>query len=113
MLTLTSAAKEAIREGFPEKAVLRLDISPRGCGAPVVTLIPDQLLPSDMFFETDGRTLCVDATLCHHVQSIDLDCLNGRFTVALAEPITVSGCGQCPASPLRGGCCGIIDGMNL
>ena len=113
MLTLTNAAKEAIRECFPEKTVLRLDISPRGCGAPVVTVRSDQPLPSDMFFETDGRTLCVDAALCQHAQSIDLDCLNGRFTASLAVPITVSGCGECPASPLRGGRCGIIDGMNF
>lgn len=113
MLTLTSAAKEAIRDGFPEKTVLRLHISPRGCGAPVVTVTPDQALPSDMLFETEGRSICVDEALCQQVQGIHLDSCNGRFTVTLAVPITVSGCGQCPASPLQGGRCGIIDGMNF
>ena len=113
MLTLTDAAEKTLREYCPESAVLRLDISPRGCGAPVVTLEPDQALASDSLFTAGGRTICVDAGLCKKTESISLDACNGRFTAALAAPLTVDGCGLCPASPLQGGRCGIIDGMNL
>ena len=113
MLTLTDAAEKALREYRPENAVLRLDISPRGCGAPVVTLEPDQAFASDSLFPAGCRTICVAAALCEKTESISLDACNGRFTVSLAAPLTVDGCGLCPASPLQGGRCGIIDGMNF
>ena len=113
MLTLTKAAEKTLSEYLSENAVLRLDISPRGCGAPVVTLEPDQALVSDSLFPAAGRTICVDAGLCEKTESIHLDACNGRFTVSLAAPLTVDGCGLCPASPLQGGRCGIIDGMNF
>lgn len=113
MLTLTDAAEKALREYRPESAVLRLEISPRGCGAPVVTLEPAQALASDSLFAAAGRTICVDAGLCEKTESIRLDACNGRFTVSLAAPLLVDGCGLCPASPLQGGRCGIIDGMNF
>ena len=113
MLTLTDAAEKALREYYPENSVLRLDISPRGCGAPVVALEPALALVSDSLFAAAGRTICVAAALCEKAESISLDACNGRFTVSLAAPLTVDGCGLCPASPLQGGRCGIIDGMNL
>lgn len=114
MLVFTSAAEAAIQKRRPEESdVLRLDISPRGCGAPVITVEPDRALASDFLFMAGGRTICVDASLCQKTKSITLDVCNGRFTVSLAEPVTVDGCGLCPASPLQGGRCGIIDGMNF
>ena len=113
MLVFTSAAEAAVRECHAQAATLRLDISPRGCGAPVVTLEPGRPLVSDSLFTMAGRAICVDAALCEHVRAITLDSCNGRFTVSLANPVTVDGCGLCPASPLQGGRCGIIDGMNL
>ena len=113
MLTFTSAAEAAIQECHPESAALRLGISPRGCGAPVAVVEPGRALASDVLFTAGGRTICVDAALCEQVKAIALDACNGRFTVSLAEAVTVDGCGLCPASPLQGGSCGIIDGMNL
>ena len=113
MLTFTDNAEKTLREYCPESAVLRLDISPRGCGAPVVTLEPDQALASDSLFTAGGRTICVAGALCEKTENIRLDACNGRFTAALATPLTVDGCGLCPASPLQGGRCGIIDGMNF
>ena len=113
MLTLTSAAEAALRECHPEAATLRLDISPRGCGAPVTRLEPGQTLASDSLFIAAGRSICVNTALCEHVRDITLDSCNGRFTVSLVVPVTVNGCGLCPASPLQGGRCGVIDGMNF
>ena len=113
MLVFTSAAEAVIRECHPEAPMLRLDISPRGCGAPAVTLEPGQALASDSLFTIAGRATCVDTALCEHAGAITLDSCNGRFTVSLTNPVTVNGCGLCPASPLQGGRCGIIDGMNL
>lgn len=114
MVTLSDKALQEIQEHFAEASCIRLDISPRGCGAPVATVEACACpLPSDSIFEVGLQTLCVDTQICNKTESIVLDCCNGRFTVTLGVPVTVDGCGFCPASPLQGGRCGIIDGMNF
>lgn len=113
MITLTDNARADIRPLYLGAAFLRLEISPRGRGAPLVTLAPGEREKDDLLPEAGKRVLLVGAALIKRTGSIILNSVNGRFTVELGLPVTVDGCGLCPASPLQGGTCGIIDGMNL
>ena len=114
MLTLTPAALAAVRNDYMDQALpLRLEVSPRGCGAPVVALSPGVLQEEDILLAVEGRTFIIAAPLYEKTRPITLDACNGRYSVALGAPYTVSGCGVCPASPLQGGRCGVIDGMNF
>ena len=113
MLTLTEQAKACILEKFGRDQLLRLDISPRGCGSPVVTLHPDIADKDDRQLEVDGIRILMRTSLCDTVQTVLLDAVNGRFTAKMSVPVTVDGCGRCPASPLQGGTCGIIEGKNF
>ena len=113
MITFTENALADIQSLFPGAVFLRLEISPRGCGAPVVILEPGEPEKDDLRLQAGGRVVLADADLLKRTQSITLNSVNGRFTADLGVPVTVAGCGVCPASPLQGGACGITNGMNF
>ena len=113
MLTLTEDARACIRENFGGEQHLRRDISPRGCGTPVISLRPDVPDAEDRQLQAGDLHFLMRTSLCESVQSVLLDVLNGRFVAKLGKPLRVDGCGRCPASPMQGGTCGIIEGKNF
>ncbi len=90
MFTLSDEAKSAIVSFFsanPDiESVLRVYVTPGSCNGPMLSLMSDQVDPTDVAEEIEGITFCMDRNLAAQTGTVSITLEGGELVARPRQP---------------------------
>lgn len=117
MFTLSDEAKSAIVSFFsanPDiERVLRLYVTPGSCNGPMLSLMSDQVDPTDVAEEIEGITFCMDKNLAAQTGTVSITLEGGELVLRPRHPFIdpsafscSCGCSCASSGNCQSSCCG-------